>query len=895
MALTSAALVANVNVGVPVNACYLVKCSGCGKTTWAEPIFDPPGEVLTTDHLNVNYRNDKLPMLNQYVRRNQIGAGVHGKVYLCEEVVQRSGVRGHDNGRYVAMKSVRRNNPREEQWKLLRRKALPMSPHLPVGDKLTTTEAKIRKEIAIMKKCRHPHIVRLIEVIDDRLKDKIYMVMEYLGGGEVKWRNSNNEPILTLLQTNRIMRDAILGLEYLHFQGIIHRDIKPANLLWTTDRSHIKIADFGVSHFSYAQRLAHAGASADADDSHDPVLLDDSDLSKRAGTPSFLAPEIVFEHTEGHDQSHPRPEITKAIDIWSLGVTLYCLLFGDTPFHADPNVSSEYSMYNAICNDDWTAPETMALDRIPTGGRHPVDDTTLGGSIIHLLDHFLAKDPAVRITLAEIKRHPWFLREVQKPDKWLRDTSPNKIEVTTAETATAMTNVRFKWGWGTKIQRLFRLVSRTHLSGPNNDDEEADNPRATRSAPKVRTKSARHDDHDFSGSSRAGRSREGETGLQERLTENGRERGGPSENLTISGREKGKKRTEVRIHKNGTDKGKPTKPVERCSSSAAVTQHTAHRSTATVIDTSGLTMRNGHSMGPLSDVNLVSRGTSSSSAQTSPTEGRPKSRFSIYSPSTWGWRSTRNLSLSSQSTSPTATTPNRTQPSSSRITPQSSAICSPVTGTPSTHSPGSPLSPDLSINTEFLGRGVRRSEEALRGQRSGRSSSSGPLTAARRASSWGDNPTEFNDVTSLNSEDHDLDDHCILVGAGGVSNELPFRRSTSFGIHLNSSPLAQVAYDVSRETYGGPYSDDEDQLIDDSSTFASARSVDDEPIRVGGNMPRTDDFDYAYDENEEEEDDDVDDETTSEGPDEGHLSFDTNRRRVQAQDTSNTNPQPPAH
>ncbi|KDQ24235.1 hypothetical protein PLEOSDRAFT_1014978, partial [Pleurotus ostreatus PC15] len=210
---------------------------------------------------------------------------------------------------------------------------------------------KIRREIAIMKKCRHAHVVRLIEVIDDRLRDKIYMVMEYLGGGEVKWKNTDSQPILTVLQSNRIMRDAILGLEYLHFQGIIHRDIKPANLLWTADRSHVKIADFGVSHFSYAQRLAAAGASATADDPTDPILLEDSDLSKRAGTPSFLAPEVVYEHTYGYEPSDPRPEITKAIDIWALGATLYCLLFGEKPFHPDPIINSEFSMYNAICND----------------------------------------------------------------------------------------------------------------------------------------------------------------------------------------------------------------------------------------------------------------------------------------------------------------------------------------------------------------------------------------------------------------------------------------------------------------------------------------------------------------------------------------------------------------
>jgi serine/threonine protein kinase len=379
------------------------------------------------------------------------------------------------------MKSVRRDNPRAEQFKRLRQQRLPTSAHTPLSDRLNTTEAKIRKEIAIMKKCRHPHVVRLYEVIDDRMKDKIYMgqsiisppsrllwvnigwhrhwvlprpvatiflwatfgtyctfrsVMEYLEGGEVNWRNQNDEPILKVEQTRRIIRDAVLGLEYrtspptsssecffqlrdtVHHQGIIHRDIKPANLLWTKDRSHVKIADFGVSHFSYAQRLAAAGKDGvSLDDPEDPILLDDSDLTRRAGTPSFLAPEIVYEHTYEAPSTPPsecsgtpslstrkRPQITKAIDVWALGVTLYCLLFGKTPFIADPATpANEWSLYNSICNNDWAADETMGSDQIPTGGRHPVSEKTEGGMVLHLLDHFLEKDVKLRITLEEVK------------------------------------------------------------------------------------------------------------------------------------------------------------------------------------------------------------------------------------------------------------------------------------------------------------------------------------------------------------------------------------------------------------------------------------------------------------------------------------------------------------
>lgn len=76
---------------------------------------------------------------------------------------------------YQAIKAVKRNNPRAEKMNLLRRRNLPTSPHTPLTDKLSSLEQKIRKEIAIMKKCRHGHIVRLLEVIDDKLNDRIYM------------------------------------------------------------------------------------------------------------------------------------------------------------------------------------------------------------------------------------------------------------------------------------------------------------------------------------------------------------------------------------------------------------------------------------------------------------------------------------------------------------------------------------------------------------------------------------------------------------------------------------------------------------------------------------------------------------------------------------------------
>ena len=218
-----------------------------------------------------------------------------------------------------------------------------------------------------------------------------------------------------------------------HFQGIIHRDIKPANLMWTSDRRTVKITDFGVAHISAAQRFAGSGkgksdSGAATTDSHADLhlLFDDSELCKTAGTPSFLAPEVVFDFgTEIPPPSSSdalaaadsnsvatlqapvphRPPITKAIDVWALGVTLYCLLFGRTPFRVESN--HEFALYGVICTQDWDVEPFMGLDRIPTEGRHhdcPSDrPCSEGAEIIKLLERLLEKGVNKRITLDEVK------------------------------------------------------------------------------------------------------------------------------------------------------------------------------------------------------------------------------------------------------------------------------------------------------------------------------------------------------------------------------------------------------------------------------------------------------------------------------------------------------------
>ena len=284
------------------------------------------------------------------------------------------------------------------------------------------------------------------------------------------------------------MRDTILGLEYrkvtalctaftdpgtVHHEGIIHRDIKPANILYTEDRQKVKLIDFGVAHYTPPPKGKQA---ASTEDDIDPALFPRADLQKRVGTPSFLAPEVVWypdtlpvtiSPSPSYESFMPgsasmdsnltnntvpipkrRPPITKAIDIWSLGVTFYCLLFGHTPFNVPVSENenmhhNEFVLYGQICTQDWSVDQYIGADRLPSEGRHPTSKDSEASAIVQLLDQMLQKNPKSRIPLAGIKvrvsgssvvvmahletqSNPWILTEIEDPKEWLKLTSPGE-------------------------------------------------------------------------------------------------------------------------------------------------------------------------------------------------------------------------------------------------------------------------------------------------------------------------------------------------------------------------------------------------------------------------------------------------------------------------------------
>ncbi|CAK7270806.1 hypothetical protein SEPCBS57363_004289 [Sporothrix epigloea] len=236
----------------------------------------------------------------------------------------------------------------------------------------------------------------------------------------------------SIQQARIAFRDTVLGLEYLHYHGVVHRDIKPANLLWSKG-FHVKISDFSVSYFG---RPIRDGEPTVVSEAEARDFDDDRELSKTVGTPAFFAPELCYT-----DIDKEPPRVSEQIDVWSLGVTLYCLLYARIPFLAE----DEFSMFRKIATEEAYIPQRrlkpVGIYTDPTGSSlysrtnvHPYRSDAdpeyeeLSHPLLDLLQKMLIKNPDERIRLRDIKRHPWVTEGISNVSAWLNDTDPARTQ-----------------------------------------------------------------------------------------------------------------------------------------------------------------------------------------------------------------------------------------------------------------------------------------------------------------------------------------------------------------------------------------------------------------------------------------------------------------------------------
>jgi len=205
--------------------------------------------------------------------------------------------------------------------------------------KLTKKQsAALLSEMNILSQLKHQSIVRLHAVYFQN--DRVYMVMDYLRGGELLNAICLREKY-TEGDARRLLRQITSALCYMHSRKIIHHDIKPENLIFETRsfESNIKIIDFGfaiheVTYADYINKKQKEYSKMLGSES--AVLLADQNTDEQfgnffgnfsrtlRGTPGYMAPELIkYKH------------YNSKIDIWSLGVVMFILLSGTMPYPTD--------------------------------------------------------------------------------------------------------------------------------------------------------------------------------------------------------------------------------------------------------------------------------------------------------------------------------------------------------------------------------------------------------------------------------------------------------------------------------------------------------------------------------------------------------------------------------
>jgi len=266
----------------------------------------------------------------------------------------------HDMDRYELLKDIGSGN--FGVARLMRDKKtreLVAVKYIERGEKI---DENVQREIINHRSLRHPNIVRFKEVM--LTPTHLAIVMEYAAGGEL-FERICNAGRFSEDEARFFFQQLISGVSYCHAMQICHRDLKLENtLLDGSPAPRLKICDFGYSKSS----LLH------------------SQPKSTVGTPAYIAPEVLSK--KEYDG--------KIADVWSCGVTLYVMLVGAYPFEDPEDPRNFRKTIGRILSVQYTIPDYVHISV----------------ECRHLLSRIFVANPAKRISMQEIRKHEWFLKNL---------------------------------------------------------------------------------------------------------------------------------------------------------------------------------------------------------------------------------------------------------------------------------------------------------------------------------------------------------------------------------------------------------------------------------------------------------------------------------------------------
>ncbi|XP_074929943.1 myosin light chain kinase 3 [Chelonoidis abingdonii] len=281
---------------------------------------DGPPPPAPFEHRVVSVKQTEITTCYSVCRHEVLGGGRFGQVHKCTEV---------STGLTLAAKIIKVKGAKERE--------------------------EVKNEINIMNQLNHVNLIQLYDAFE--CKNNLTLIMEYVDGGELFDRITDENYHLTELDSILFTKQICEGVHYIHQQYILHLDLKPENILCINcTGNQIKIIDFGLAR-RYKPR---------------------EKLKVNFGTPEFLAPEVV-----NYDF------VSFPTDMWSVGVITYMLLSGLSPFLGETDAET----MNYIVNCSWDF-DAEAFEQLSEEAKD-------------FISKLLVKEKSCRMSAAQCLKHEW--------------------------------------------------------------------------------------------------------------------------------------------------------------------------------------------------------------------------------------------------------------------------------------------------------------------------------------------------------------------------------------------------------------------------------------------------------------------------------------------------------